>query len=97
MVRWISLFTSVLFFSFAAISGATNGVLNNLPNAIPWVFPLIAAILSFWYGKISGYIFIAYGLFTIFFFSTYDTFLGFIVITMPWIVFGVFNILVKKK
>lgn len=100
IINWIILTLAILMTLFAAVSGAEHGVMGlvrNLPNAIPWAFILVLAILNFKHRVIVGLLFLAFGIFSAVFFKAYEDPVVFLIIVVPWLVFGVLNLFVRER
>ena len=96
----IILFTwSILLFVFALFSGSEqlgggiSGVIQNSPNALPWLLLFLLSILACKKRLIGGSIIIILGLIMIFFFKFYEDLISFFTISFPIIVSGCFLVL----
>jgi hypothetical protein len=87
------------WFIFALLSGSEEyggglkGILMNSPNAIPWLIMFGLIYVAWKWELIGGIIITIMGLFTIFMFDTYEYFISFITISLPFIIIGAIFIL----
>lgn len=94
---------SVFWFLFALASGAEKfgegikGIIMNSPNAIPWAILLLIAWFTNRYERAGGVLIMILGVWTIFFFKTYEEFLNFITISFPLIAIGVILVMPSGK
>ncbi len=96
--RYMLLALLSLIFIFALVSGSHlnnagwMGIIYNSPNAIPWAIMLLILALA-WRKELAGGIaFIILGIFTVYFFQTYQDIVVFIIFSFPLIAFGGFFI-----
>lgn len=94
--RWAMLVFGILIFIFALVSGSSfynaglMGIVYNSPNAIPWAF-LLGLVYLAWKNELwGGTLITLMGIFTIFFFKTYEDLIVFSIVSLPLLVFGCF-------
>jgi hypothetical protein len=85
---------ALFFFVFALLSGAEeygggiSGIIQNSPNALPWL-PLLILVGSTWkWEKASGIIIVLFGLFTLFAFNAGNEPFVLFAISLPLISLG---------
>lgn len=92
--RIVLLLLGTLLFIFALLSGADRlgggikGIIANAPNALPWLFLLIAVFIAFKWELIGGLLILIMGIFTIFFFNAIMNLFVLLLISIPLIVCG---------
>jgi hypothetical protein len=85
---------ALFFFVFALLSGAEEygsgmwGIVQNSPNALPWLLLLILAGATWKWEKASGIIIILFGLFTLIAFDAFEEPFVLFVISLPLIILG---------
>lgn len=80
-VAWI-----VVWLTFATISGAEagwDGLIRNLPNALPWLVPIVILLFGWNRPEIGGLLFFIFAFFALFFFNTWQDPLSFAIISAP--------------
>lgn len=92
--KTILVLISSLYFLFALLSGSEKyggglkGILMNSPNALPWLLLFVLVYIAWKWKLIGGILIALMGLFTVFFFNTFESFFAFFVISFPLIVLG---------
>lgn len=85
---------SVFLFLFALMSGAeaaegtVSGIVANTPNALPWLIPIVLIYVTWKRQVLGGFLFLLFGIATIFLFSTYQSAGALVVISVPSILLG---------
>ena len=85
---------ALFFFTFSLLSGAElygggiSGIVQNSPNALPWLLLLILAGATWKWEKASGIIVILFGLFTLIAFNAWNEPLVLFAISLPLIILG---------
>lgn len=97
-MRWIArialVVTALFWFIFALLSGAENygggmhGILTNTPNAIPWLILFVFVYVAWKWELVGGWMIIAFGIFSAFFFNVVAEPIVFLMITMPLLILG---------
>lgn len=70
------------------LGGGTAGILRNLPNTLPWALLFIIVYIAWKWEFIGGVLIILWGLFTFFFFHTYESLITFFGISFPLLAAG---------
>ena len=90
--RIIAVIYTALITVFALLSGAgsgAKGILENLPNAAPWLLAWVGVLIAWYDQKTGGWLFIALAAASVFFFNTYRELAPFLVVTLPLAVIGI--------
>jgi len=107
ITRALLILFASFWFIFALLSGSDSfggglsGIIQNIPNALPW-FLVFAFVYLAWKDELIGGIIISItGIFSVFFFHTYNSLISFSIISLPIIVLGglliLYWCLTKKK
>ena len=88
MIWSVALFLFALLSGAEAAEGTVSSMVAHAPNALPWVIPIVLIYVTWKRQVLGGTLFLLFGLATIFFFSTYETIVGLLIISAPAIVFG---------
>lgn len=84
----LALFLFALMSGAEATNGTVSGLVGNTPNALPWLIPIVLTYVAWKRQVIGGTLFVLFGLATIIFFSTYESMVALLIISVPAIVFG---------
>jgi len=90
---------TTFWFIFALLSGSEKlggglkGILQNIPNALPWLLLFVIVYAAWKWEFIGGLAITLIGLFTIFFFQTYKSLITWLGISLPLLIIGVFLLL----
>jgi len=84
----LALFLFALLSGVEAADGTVSGLVQNAPNALPWIIPIVLIYVTWKRQIIGGTLFFLFGLATIVFFNTYESIVGLLIISAPAIVFG---------
>ncbi len=101
--RVIIVIFSALAFIFSLFSGAEKygggfyGILKNSPNALPWLLLFGVVYFAWNHEKIGGYLFLALGIASIFFFNSWENLATFFIVSLPIIVAGILFLLNHYK
>ncbi len=85
---------ALFFFIFSLLSGAElygggiSGIVQNSPNALPWLLLLILAGATWKWEKASGIIVVLFGLFTLIAFNAWNEPFVLFAISLPLIILG---------
>ena len=94
--RTVLLIIASLAFVFSLFSGAEeyggglNGVVQNSPNALPWLLLFVLIYVAWKWELVGGVIIALMGVGTIFFFHSYRFPIVFFVVSLPLIILGGF-------
>lgn len=98
IIRWIARIALVIialfWFVFALLSGAENygggmhGILANTPNAIPWLILFVFVYVAWKWELVGGWMIIAFGIFSAFFFNVAAEPTVLLMITIPLLILG---------
>lgn len=85
---------SITLFTFALLSGADSaqgnlsGILANAPNALPWLIPFVLVYVTWRQQVLGGFLFLVFGVTTIFFYGTYQSLTALLILSAPSILLG---------
>lgn len=80
---------AIFFFMFVLFfGGGISGIIQNSPNALPWLLLLILAGATYKWEKGSGVIVVLFGLFTLFAFNAWNEPFVLFAISLPLIILG---------
>ncbi len=88
MVWSITLFLVALLSGAEAADQTILGLVNNVPNAAPWIIPIVLIYVTWKRQMLGGSLFLLFGIATIFFFNTYQSVGSLAVISIPSILLG---------
>jgi len=94
IARVILILAAAFWFVFALLSGAEElgggvmGIIKNSMNALPWLLLLVIAWAAIKWELIGGVVLLLFGIFSIFFFNTFEQAMSFIAISLPFILVG---------
>ncbi|MBO6676052.1 MAG: hypothetical protein JJ908_13350 [Rhizobiales bacterium] len=87
---------ALFWFTFAALSGAENGLAGfwaNLPNTLPWVALLAVLLVSLRWPVVGGTLIIAAGIGALVYFNAWENLLLLAALVLPLVASGVALIL----
>jgi hypothetical protein len=102
-LKYLLLGLTLLIFVFALLSGAEEfggglqGIVQNSPNALPWLGLLVVNFVVFKWQKIGGVLLTIFGVGTIFFFNTWQHPVTFLLLSLPLLVMGIFFMMAEQK
>lgn len=88
MIWSIALFLFALLSGAEAAEGTVSGLVANASNAFPWLIPMVLLYVTWKRQVLGGFGFLLFGIATVFFFSTYQSFGALAVISLPAILLG---------
>jgi hypothetical protein len=84
----IGLLLFALLSGAEAAEGTVSGVVSNAPNALPWIIPIVLIYVTWKRQILGGFLFLLFGIATIFMFSTHESAGTLVVISIPSILLG---------
>lgn len=90
---------TTFWFIFALLSGSEKfggglkGILQNIPNALPWLLLFVIVYIAWKWEFMGGFAVTSIGIFTVFFFQTCKSLITLLGISLPLIIIGVFLLL----
>lgn len=94
VARVVLLLISVLWFFFALFSGAgefgggVSGILQNIPNALPWLLLFVVVYIAWKWELVGGVLIVTGGLWSMAFFNAFESLIVLFGISLPLIVLG---------
>ncbi|MBD3247719.1 hypothetical protein GF382_00320 [Candidatus Falkowbacteria bacterium] len=96
-VLFILALSALVFSLFSGIEeagGGISGLINNGPNALPWLILFIFVFVAWKWELLGGFLIVAMGVFSIFFFDTFnrDSWPILFIVSLPLLLSGGFLI-----
>lgn len=92
IARTLSLILALVLVIFSALSGSgeAGGIIENLPNAFPWIALLAFVFIAWKWEMVGGFLLIIMGVFSIFFFdaASKNSWPVLFIISLPLLIFG---------